>query len=119
MSRAAKAACHPVLTPQLQDTLRKTMLSGHGYGKRRSKAQHDTLEGALHQCPREVWNTTFRAWHAFSGEQGQVDPKAVAHTLLGDRQEVTSTHRISSPHEEVFRLLHASVLHACVENWQR
>eukprot|EP00966_Prymnesium_polylepis_P016973 391578-Prymnesium_polylepis.1 len=52
MSRASKAACHPVLTPQLQDSLRKTMLSGHGYGKRRSQAQHDTLEGALHQCAR-------------------------------------------------------------------
>ena len=124
INRMATAIMHPVLSPQLRDTLRRTALSGHSHGKGGAARKHgkplrDTLEGALRQCPTEVWQAVFAAWRAYSGET--LDHKSTAHTLLGDREGVHSAHSAHNApvHEEVFRALHACTLQACVENWQR
>jgi ribonuclease HI len=78
----------------------------------------DSLWKGLHACPRQVWASAFHAWEVFSEEK--LDYRNEKHTILGDRGDPMRIGKRPEEcmSEEVFRVFHAAVLHACVENWR-
>ena len=131
MGRIARATEHPVLTARLTESARLTLLSGHAaskpWGKEgrppcpKCKARslgrvENTMEHALHECPARIWETTMGCWEKLTGEH--LDHKDVRVTLLGDRRSASDILPITA-REEMFRALHASTLHALVENWRQ
>jgi ribonuclease HI len=74
------------------------------------------MEHALHECPAWIWETTMGCWEKLRGEH--LDHKDVRVTLLGDRRSAPGILPITA-REEMFRALHASTLHALVENWRQ